>query len=579
MKNKKYPLSQLIAASSKRVPADLVIKNGKIIDVFNLEVIEADVAVTQGKIVGIGTYEGKTELDAEGAYLCPGLIDGHVHIESAMVPPEEFSDIVVPHGVTTVVADPHEIANVSGKDGIDYMLRASENIVLDVFIGLPSCVPATPFEHAGSELIASDLYPYYKHERVIGLGEVMNYPAVFSGEKEMTRKIEDALLHNKHVDGHASGIPADGINVYGTARIRTDHECVTPQEVRDRLSRGLYVMLREGSAARDLTALLDAVTEKNARRCLFVTDDKHLDDLMDHGSIDHNVRLTVEKGFSPLLAIQMATLNAAECFGLKEKGAIAPGFDADFILLTDLTSFQIKDVYKNGVKVASEGKMIQPSPKAISPPLTITNSVQLKPVGSEDLAIPISGKKKANIIQIIPNRIVTKHVQEHVSSSNDVFIPDVNKDQLKLIVAERHRATGRIGRGIVKGLGLTSGAIVSTVAHDSHNIVAAGTNDQDLLAAIKAVDSMKGGLAVVEHGDILASLSLPLSGLMSNQSHIEVYNQLKQLNLALRRIGFSQDYNPFLTLSFLALPVIPELKLTDGGLFNVQSFNFISVTE
>ncbi|MDN4523868.1 adenine deaminase [Fictibacillus fluitans] len=579
MKNQKYQLSQLIAASSKRVPADLVIKNGKIIDVFNLEIIEADVAVTDGKIVGIGIYEGKTELDAEGAYICPGLIDGHVHIESAMVPPEEFSDIVVPHGVTTVVADPHEIANVSGTDGIDYMLRASENIILDVFIALPSCVPATPFEHAGAELNASDLYPYYTHERVIGLGEVMNYPAVFSGEKEMLRKIEDALLNNKNVDGHASGVSSDGINVYGTVRIRSDHECVTPQEVRDRLARGLYVMLREGSAARDLTALLDAVTEKNARRCLFVTDDKHLDDLMDHGSIDHNIRLTIEKGFSPLLAIQMATLNAAECFGLKDKGAIAPGFDADFILLTDLTSFQIKDVYKNGVNVASKGKMIQQTPKAVSAPSSITSSVHLKSVSTEDLAIRVPGQNKANIIQIIPNRIVTKHAKEHVNSSNGVFVPDVNRDQLKLIVAERHHATGRIGCGIVKGFGLTSGAIVSTVAHDSHNIVAAGTNDQDLLTALKTVEMMRGGLAVVEQGEILASLPLPLSGLMSSQSHIEVYKQLKQLNEALCRIGFIHNYNPFLTLSFLALPVIPELKLTDGGLFHIPSFDFIAVTE
>ncbi|MCQ6265316.1 adenine deaminase [Fictibacillus sp. WQ 8-8] len=570
-------LSARLAASSKRVPADLVIKNGKIIDVFSLTIVEADVAIKDGKIAGIGSYEGKEQIDAAGAYISPGLIDGHVHIESSMVTPQEFASVVVPHGVTTVIADPHEIANVSGKEGIDYMMNASEHLPLDVYIALPSCVPATPFEHAGAELNASDLAPFYAHPRVIGLGEVMNYPAVFQGENDMVKKLSDASFHHKHIDGHASGVPADGINVYMAAGIRTDHECVTPQEANDRLMRGMYVMLREGSAARDLTILLDAVTERNARRCLFVTDDKHLDDLIENGSIDHNIRLTIEKGFDPLLAIQMASLNAAECFGLKQKGAVAPGYDADLILLSDLTSFKIQEVYKSGKKVAAEGRMLPYKKMAAAASPAITNSVQLHPVSSNSLAIPMKNNGTANIIKIIPNSIVTKHLKEKVSTSDGSFVIDVNRDQLKLVVAERHHLTGNIGCGILKGLGITSGAIVSTVAHDSHNIVAAGTNDSDLLKAIEIMVEMKGGLAVIENGEVLASLPLPIAGLMSDKSHTDVYHKLLEINTALKQIGFAHDYNPFLTLSFLALPVIPELKLTDIGLFDVITFQHIPI--
>ncbi|MDN4073948.1 adenine deaminase [Fictibacillus terranigra] len=568
-------LSHILASSSKRVPADLVIKNGKIIDVFNLAIMEADVAITDGKIVGIGHYEGNNQIDADGAYICPGLIDGHVHIESSMVTPQEFARVVVPHGVTTVIADPHEIANVSGKEGIDYMIKTSEQLPLDVYIALPSCVPATPFEHAGAELKAPDLEPYYSSPRVIGLGEVMNYPAVFQGDSDMLKKLAGASNCSRHIDGHASGVSAEGINVYMAAGIRTDHECVTPQEVKERLMRGMYVMLREGSAARDLTLLLDAVEEKNARRCLFVTDDKHLDDLIENGSIDHNIRLTIEKGFDPLLAIQMATLNAAECFGLKQKGAIAPGYDADLVLLTDLTSFKIQQVYKKGMLAAAQGVMLPFQNEPSAPPPVITNSVHLLRVSEESLSIPMKSGM-ANVIKIIPNSIVTKHVTEEVSILDSCFNPDLNRDLLKLVVAERHHLTGNIGCGILKGLGITSGAIVSTVAHDSHNIVAAGTNDRDLLKAIEVIAEMRGGLAVIEKGEVLASLPLPIAGLMSDKNHKEVYQKLQEIHSALKTIGFTHDFNPFLTLSFLALPVIPELKLTDMGLFDVISFQHIS---
>ncbi|MDQ0252888.1 adenine deaminase [Evansella vedderi] len=573
---KKRELKRKISASSKREPAQLVIKNGKIVDVFNLEIIEQDIAITDGAIVGIGDYEGEQIIDAKGQYVCPGFIDGHVHIESAMVTPEEFAKVVLPHGVTTIIADPHEIANVSGLAGIQYMIDASENLPLNIYYMLPSCVPATPFENAGAVLTAEDLQSLYDHPKVLGLGEVMDYPAVHNGNEEMLNKILDAKKRARPVDGHAAGVNKDGINVYMTAGIRNDHECVTPSEAKERLQRGMYVMLREGSAAKDLEALLEAVTEKNARRCLFVTDDKHLDDLILEGSIDHNIRLTINKGFDPLLAIQIATLNAAECFGLTTKGAIAPGYDADFLLLSDIEEMKVNQVYTAGELVAEKGKVIT----EITPtrPFThLTDSIKIDPISEQDLQIKLDSST-ANIIEIIPNSLVTKHVIETVDVDNYSFIPSVQKDQLKLAVIERHRHTGNIGLGIVKGLSLQSGAIASTVAHDSHNIVVAGTNDADMVTAVHEMKKRKGGLIVVENGKVMAALSLPIAGLISTQDFTTIDKDLKALNQSLRQIGFSKSFNPFLTLSFLALPVIPVLKLTDLGLFDVKQFKHISIS-
>lgn len=567
-------LRKRIDVAAKRTPADLVIKNGKVINVFTREIIEEDIAISDGFIAGLGSYEGKEIIDAGGSYIAPGFIDGHVHIESAMVTPAEFSNVVLPHGVTTVIADPHEIANVSGTDGIDFMLESSEDIPLDVFFMLPSCVPATPFENAGASLSDTDLEKYYSHPRVLGLGEVMDYPAVMNNVDDMLKKLEAAYSKGKCIDGHAAGLNADEINIYMAAGIRTDHECIIPEEALDRIRKGMYVMLREGSAARDLLSLLKSVSEQNARRCLFVTDDKHLDDLINEGSIDHNVRMAIKEGMDPILAVQIATLNAAECFGLKDKGAIAPGYEADLVFLSDLRSVKVEKVIKSGILAAENGFMKNSVPNRIAPAEPILNSVKISSLNYEDLSISI-GKGDCNIIGIIPNSIVTRHLVEKTESIDGYFQPNPQSDLLKLAVVERHNCTGSIGLGIVKGLGITRGGIASTVAHDSHNIVAAGTSDEDLLAAIKHTAAMRGGLAVVQDGEILAELPLPIAGLMTDRDSSFIHARLSQLNHALMTIGCSMEFNPFLTLSFLALPVIPELKLTDKGLFSVRSFSHI----
>ncbi len=576
MKHTLEELKRRINVAAKRTPADLVIKNGKVVNVFTREILQEDIAIVDGFIAGLGDFEGKESIDAQGSFIVPGFIDGHVHIESAMVTPAEFSNVVLPHGVTTVVADPHEIANVSGLSGIDFMLKSSEDIPLDVFIMLPSCVPPTPFENAGAKLSDSDLEPFYDHPRVIGLGEVMDYPAVMQTQGDMLKKLEGASRKGRCIDGHAAGLSADEINVYMSAGIRSDHECINAEEAIDRLRKGMYVMLREGSAARDLLALLQAVNEQNARRCLFVTDDKHLDDLMNEGSIDHNIRMAISQGVDPVLAIQMATLNAAECFGLKYKGAIAPGYEADLLLVSDLNTIKIEKVIKSGKLAAKGGEIITPSRCSTVPDASISNSVKMSSLTSDDLRIEI-GTGNANVIGIIPNSIVTRHLVEKLEAFNGCFEPNPETDLLKLAVVERHRNTGNLGLGIIKGLGMQRGAIASTVAHDSHNIVAAGASDEDLLLAIHHTAEMKGGLAVVKDGKVVADLELPIAGLMTDRDSAFIYGRLSELNQALREAGCNMLFNPFLTLSFLALPVIPELKLTDKGLFSVKSFQHISV--
>jgi adenine deaminase len=575
--NRKEKLKKRIAVASKRELADLVIKNGRIIDVFNQEVIKGDIAIVDGVFVGIGQYEGQQTIDAKNRYVSPSFIDSHVHIESAMVTPQEFAKVVLSHGVTTIIADPHEIANVAGAEGIQFMLDASENISMDVFVMLPSCVPATSFEHAGAILKAEDLEPFFTHKRVLGLGEVMDYPAVLGGDDSMLEKLVNTTCYSNNIDGHAAGLDIDGINVYMTAGIRTDHEAVSMQEGIDRLQRGMYLIIREGSVAKDLDALIGIVNAKNARRCLFGTDDKHLDDLMTEGSIDHHVRRAIEKGIDPILAIQMASLNAAECYGLN-KGAIAPGYDADFLILNDLESVDIDQVYHSGKLVAERGKWIEREMDEIVPPTRLTDSVRNKEVTENDLQIKLENTSMAHIIGVIPNSLITKHLVQEVDIVEGCFIPSDKKDQLKMAVIERHHHTGHIGLGIVHGFGLQSGALATTVAHDSHNIIVTGTNDSDMLIAIQAVQEMKGGMVVVKEGKILASLALPIAGLMADRKSTTILSELGSLHEALQEVGASRSFNPFLTLSFLALPVIPNLKLTDMGLFDVKRFEHIKIT-
>ncbi|MDF2682257.1 MAG: adenine deaminase [Brevibacillus sp.] len=579
----KEVLRKRIAVAAGREKADTVIKNGTIIDVFNGELLQGDVAIADGVFVGIGQYEGHNVIDAEGKYISPAFIDGHVHIESSMVVPSEFARVLLPHGVTTVITDPHEIANVAGARGIEFMLAESEGLPFDVKVMLPSCVPATSFEHSGAVLEQADLDPFLCHPRVLGLAEVMDYPAVMNAAEGMLDKLTATLAQNKQIDGHAAGLDTQAINVYRTAQIKTDHECVNVQEAKERLQRGMYLMIRQGTAAKDLEALLPVVNERNARRCLFVTDDKHLDELIREGSIDHHVRMVTRRGIPAITAIQMASLNAAECFQLQDKGAIAPGYTADFLLLDNLEEVVIHQVYKNGRLVAEQGSVVegifpQRSVEAAKMGEALTNSVRIKPLFTQQLAIPVMSGK-AHVIGIIPNKIVTEHLIIDVPTEQGIFVPSVEQDLLKMAVIERHHLTGNAGLGILKGLGLQRGAIASTVAHDSHNLIVAGTNDADMLFAVEAIKEMQGGLVVVDKGKVLASLPLPIGGLISNQRAEDVCRGLDELEHALRELGAPTTFQLFLTLSFLALPVIPSLKLTDQGLFDVHQFIHINVED
>ncbi|TYS64589.1 adenine deaminase [Sutcliffiella horikoshii] len=565
-------LESMIKAAAKKKKADLVIKNGRIIDVFNLEIIEADIAINDGMIIGLGQYEGIEEVDANGAFICPGLIDGHVHMESSMIHPYHFTQTILEHGVTTIVTDPHEIANVSGTAGIQFMLDATEKAPVDVFFMLPSCVPATSFEHNGASIQAEDLAPLYEHDRVIGLAEVMDFPAVRDGNAAMIAKLTQASRINKKIDGHGAGLAPEDINIYASANIKTDHECVTAQEAKERLKRGMYVMMREGTVAKDVRALIPLVNERNARRFLFCTDDKHLDDLVNEGSIDHNVRISIQEGLDPLLAIQIATLNAAECFSLTDRGAVAPGYRADLLFIDNLENFTIKDVYKNGIITKGKGPF---SP--IPVPNLLQDSVNMKPINKDDLKISVRTDQPCNMIEIIPNSLVTKHIKETVTTYKGEFISSIDNDQLKLAVIERHKCLGHVGLGIVKGFQIKNGAIASTVAHDSHNIVTVGTSDEDMLVAVKAMEQINGGLVVVCEEKVVASLPLEISGLMANLTTENTLSSLKELHEALHLIGSQKSFNPFVALSFLSLPVIPELKLTDTGLFDVRKFEHIPI--
>ena len=573
MKNYK----NLLAAASQQTVCDLVIKNGKIIDVFNLQIIKSDVAVIDGVIVGIGDYyRGNTVIDANGRYICPSFMDSHVHIESSMTTPRQFAEVVIPHGITTVITDPHEIANVCGEDGIQFILDDSEQIPLDVKVMLPSCVPATPFESSGAKLLAKELKPFYKHPRVIGLAEVMDFTSVKSAVPEMLEKLQDANEQGLVIDGHGAGIDNIGINIYRAANILTDHECTNAEEALNRISRGMYVQIRQGSAAKDLPELISCVNDRNSHRFLLCTDDKHLDELITEGSIDHSIRLAIKLGCDPIIAIQMASINVATCYNLPNQGAIAPGYHADFLLLDDLDTIQIFEVYKQGQLVATKGNYVgpkfQPTPKQVK----LINSVHLTDLTLQDFQIPLQ-YPQANIIEINPNRLITNHVVETVKVKNGYFIPSIEKDQLKLAVVERHLKTGNVGLGIIKGFKLTSGAVANSIAHDSHNLMAVSTNDQDLLMAINELKKMQGGIVVVKDQKVLASLALPIGGLMSDAPIPTLQNSLKQIENSLASIGFNGEFDFLLTLAFLSLPVIPELKLTHQGLFNVKTFEHIPV--
>ncbi len=568
-------LEKHILIAGKKQLADLVIKNAKIINVFTKEVMEADVAICDGVIVGVGDYEGKQIYDAKNRYLVPGLIDGHVHIESSLLSPKEFAKISLIHGVTSVVTDPHEIGNVAGSTGLDFMIDDARSVPMNIFVMLPSCVPVTPFETNGATLDAASFIPFLERPEVLGLAEVMNYQAVATNEATIIDKLRLMKNKNKKIDGHAAGIHGDDLNVYLAAGIRTDHEATTAEEARERLALGMYLMIREGTVAKDLHALYPAITPENSRRCLFVTDDKLIDDLVSEGSIDHIIRQVIQLGMDPLQAIQMATLNAAECFGLDHLGAIAPGYQADFFLTDDLTTLPIVDVFTQGNLVVKQGEIIQDRfPTQPNPFTDNLPAMNVKPLSNTSFALPIHSEQ-AHVIEIIPNSLLTNDLIEMVSVKDGFFEPSIENDWLKIAVIERHHQTGNIGVGIVKGFQLEDGALATTVAHDSHNIVVVGTNDEDMLYAANQLIKKGGGMIAVKADKELACLPLPIGGLMSQDPFLEVNTQLVSLTKEAYKLGASQAFDPFLTLSFLTLSVIPELKITDKGLFSFSKFNLI----
>lgn len=568
-------LEKHILIAGKKQLADLVIKNAKIINVFTKEVMEADVAICDGVIVGVGDYEGKQIYDAKNKYLVPGLIDGHVHIESSLLSPKEFAKISLIHGVTSVVTDPHEIGNVAGSTGLDFMIDDARSVPMNIFVMLPSCVPVTPFETNGATLDAASFIPFLERPEVLGLAEVMNYQAVATNEATIIDKLRLMKNKNKKIDGHAAGIHGDDLNVYLAAGIRTDHEATTAEEARERLALGMYLMIREGTVAKDLHALYPAITPENSRRCLFVTDDKLIDDLVSEGSIDHIIRQVIQLGMDPLQAIQMATLNAAECFGLDHLGAIAPGYQADFFLTDDLTTLPIVDVFTQGNLVVKQGEIIQDRfPTQPNPFTDNLPAMNVKPLSNTSFALPIHSEQ-AHVIEIIPNSLLTNDLIETVSVKDGFFESSIENDWLKIAVIERHHQTGNIGVGIVKGFQLKDGALATTVAHDSHNIVVVGTNDEDMLYAANQLIKKGGGMIAVKAEKELACLPLPIAGLMSQDPFLEVNTQLVSLTKEAYKLGASQAFDPFLTLSFLTLSVIPELKITDKGLFSFSKFNLI----
>ena len=568
-----------IAISQHHQQADFILKNAKVADVFSLIWREADIVVANGKIIALdteGKYDAQTIEDAKGRYVIPGIIDTHIHIESSMLTPEQFSQILLPFGVTSIIADPHEIANVSGAEGIQYMLNAAKDCALDIYYMLPSSVPATSFEHAGAVLKASDLEPFIHSEQVLGLAEVMDYVAVLTGDEDMLAKIKLGHDHHMIVDGHGSGLNQEQLTGYRAAGIHTDHECVTAEEALVRISQGMYVLIREGSATKNVKAILPAVNATNARRFAFCTDDKHLDEIIAEGTINSTVKLAIDEGLDPLQAIQIATLNAAECYRLYEKGAVAPGYIADFVLVENIEEMTIQAVWKNGQKVAQDGKILTEEITPVEVPPRILNSVNFQKVNATDLALPLNSSF-VNIIDIIPHQVVTKKLQDYVDIVDGHFIPNTEKDFLKIAVFERHLQRNTKSVAIVHGLGLQAGAIATTIAHDSHNAIVVGTNDEDMAYALNTISDMQGGIVVVKDQQVLAKMHLPVAGLMTNIPAEEAAAQLEKLHDALHILHPTIDFHLFLTLSFLSLPVIPALKLTDTGLFDVEKFQHISV--
>lgn len=548
--------------------ADLVLKNARILNVFSEEILTGDVAVTDGIIIGTGSYSGRQEVDLEGRYLVPGFLDAHLHLETTMVTPPELIGTAVSFGTTTFITDPHEAANVSGTDGIDFMLEQTEDLDANVYVMIPSCVPAAKHEDNGCILDAGQMARYLNHPRVLGLGEVMDYAAVTGGDEEMIKKLD--LFRDKILDGHAPFLAGNQLTAYALAGIRTDHECSEFDYALEELRRGLHIHIREGSGARNLEAIVRGILAHNldTSSFSFCTDDKHIEDILREGHISYNIKKSIALGLDPVKAYKMATIQTARCYRLNHLGAIAPGFQADLVVLNDLEQVSIDSVYYKGKKISAN----TPAPKKPCPE-PLKHTVHLSPVTAEHLQLKVN-PEKTPVLEMIPGQITTKMRVEKIPQENGIFIPDSIYN--KAVVIERHRASGRVGIVPVKGFGVKHGAIATTVAHDSHNLIVIGDNDADILTAIQELERVQGGYTVVRHGQIAGTLPLPIMGLMSDAGFEQVNTILSQMIFDAHQMGVPADMDPFITLSFIALPVIPEIRVTTRGILDVVNQVFLT---
>ncbi len=563
-------LARLISIAKGELPADLILANAKVVNTFSGEIEPGNVAIGEDKIAGVGDYhQAKQVMDLAGKYLAPGFINGHTHLESSLLDIGQYARAVVPRGTSALITDLHEIANVCGLAGMRYVLNCARRLPLDLFLMAPSCVPATHLETSGARINTEEIRQILRWREAIGLGEVMNFPGVIGGDAKVLNKID--LARGKIVDGHAPSVSGKDLSAYIAAGIHSDHESVTLGEAREKLRQGMFIMIREGSSEKNLDALLPLVTDKTYKRCFFVVDDRSCADLLRDGDIDAVVRKAIRRGLDPVRAIQMATLNTAEYFRLDKLGAIAPGYFANLVVLDDLARLQINMVFYRGRLVAQEGEPLFVPPQVNAS--QVTNTVKIKPFAIDALKLTASGEVMP-IIEVVPGQIITHKKLEKVKAEDGNIVPDIDRDILKLVVVERHRATGNIGLGLVSGFGLKRGALASSIAHDSHNVIAVGTKDVDIFTAIKEIERLQGGLTVAADGKVLASLSLPIAGLLSPEPLENVVTELERLEKLAKDLGTTLP-SPFATLSFLALPVIPELRLTDLGLVDVNEFKLI----
>ena len=555
----------VIDVAAGRAPADLVLKNATYVNVFSNELCHGDIAVAEGLIVGMGEYHGKVEVDVSGKLVLPGFIDAHIHLESSLVSPTEFAKAVLPHGTTTVITDPHEIANVMGTDGIEYMLQATEDLPVDVRFMLPSCVPATPLDESGASLDYRAIDSFYDHPRVQGLAEMMNYVGVVNGDGQVVEKIVASQAHHKKIDGHAPGLSGKDLNAYIAAGVYSDHECSDMEDAMNKLRLGQYIMIREGTAARNLEALMPLLTSQYVDRCMFCTDDKHPNDLLEKGHIDYIVKKAISLGADPIVAVKAACHNAARYFLLNNRGAIAPGYLGDFVIIDDFQHFEIEMVYKRGVLMYDGQLRDFPAPE-IDPYLVkrAHDTFHVAHLTAEDFS---DGRPHA-VIGMIPGEIVTQDAgyADHADPEQDI---------LKIAVIERHKNTHHIGLGYIKGYGLKRGAVATSISHDSHNIIVVGATDEDMAAAANRIVENRGGITVMENGQVLGEVTLSIAGIMSDDSLVMVNSALEDAKDEAFGLGVSRGIDPFMTLSFMALPVIPSLRITTRGVFDVSSQRYI----